>query len=59
MGAERCPICNAEAPTTGNPHRPFCSNRCRLIDLSAWTSQRYRIAGEPVPAADPTPDDDA
>jgi endogenous inhibitor of DNA gyrase (YacG/DUF329 family) len=39
--------------------RPFCSERCRLLDLSAWTSERYRIAGEPVRTRDPANDDDA
>jgi hypothetical protein len=30
-----------------------------LLDLSAWTSERYRIVGEPVPTRDPANDDDA
>jgi endogenous inhibitor of DNA gyrase (YacG/DUF329 family) len=29
--------------------RPFCSERCRLLDLAAWTDGTYRVAGEPVP----------
>lgn len=41
----RCPICQAEVYWEGNPHRPFCSERCRFIDLGAWTEGRYRIAG--------------
>jgi endogenous inhibitor of DNA gyrase (YacG/DUF329 family) len=32
----------------GNPYRPFCSERCRVIDLAAWATGRYRIAGDPV-----------
>ena len=43
----RCPICRNEAPWQGNPHRPFCSERCKLQDLGAWASERYRIQGEP------------
>jgi endogenous inhibitor of DNA gyrase (YacG/DUF329 family) len=39
--------------------RPFCSERCQLLDLSAWVSDRYRIAGDPVPTGDPADDDDA
>jgi len=27
------------------PHRPFCSDRCRLIDLGEWASESHRIAG--------------
>jgi len=29
-----------------NPHRPFCSITCRLIDLGVWLDEGYRIAGE-------------
>jgi endogenous inhibitor of DNA gyrase (YacG/DUF329 family) len=31
-----------------NPHRPFCSDRCRLIDLGNWAADRYRVAGESI-----------
>ena len=34
-----------ETEWENNPHRPFCSERCRLIDLGAWTEERYRIPG--------------
>jgi endogenous inhibitor of DNA gyrase (YacG/DUF329 family) len=30
---------------TGNPHRPFCSLECRLIDLGAWLDEQYRVPG--------------
>jgi len=36
-------------PWEGNEHRPFCSDRCRLLDLGEWASERYRIPGEPLP----------
>lgn len=42
----RCPKCRAEVSWEENPHRPFCSERCRLIDLGAWSEGRYRIPGE-------------
>lgn len=29
-------------------HRPFCSERCRLLDLAAWADGSYRVPGEPV-----------
>lgn len=51
-----CPICQAEVIWEGNPHRPFCSERCRLIDLGAWTEGRYRIPGE-EPKQEPEKDD--
>ncbi len=38
-----CPICKKRVQwTTDNEHRPFCSERCRLIDLGEWASgNRY------------------
>jgi endogenous inhibitor of DNA gyrase (YacG/DUF329 family) len=42
-----------------SPHRPFCSERCRLLDLSAWTTERYRIPGEPAKPEPVSKDDDA
>ena len=38
-----CPICKAETTWEENPDRPFCSGRCRLIDLGKWVSQEYRV----------------
>jgi endogenous inhibitor of DNA gyrase (YacG/DUF329 family) len=43
----RCPICRKQVEWEGNPFRPFCSERCKLIDLDNWLSERYRI---PAPA---------
>lgn len=40
----RCPICKKEVPFEGNPDRPFCSDRCKLIDLDNWLSERYRVS---------------
>ena len=48
----RCPSCRKETPySTGNPARPFCSERCRSIDLGAWASERFRVE-EPLPLDD-------
>jgi len=44
----KCPTCRKETSWENNPHRPFCSERCRLIDLGAWTQERYRIPAEDV-----------
>jgi endogenous inhibitor of DNA gyrase (YacG/DUF329 family) len=44
--AVRCPICRKTVPWHGNPWRPFCSERCKLVDLGNWASESYRIAGE-------------
>lgn len=42
----KCPTCRKETPWENNPHRPFCSDRCQLIDLGAWAQERYRISGK-------------
>ena len=46
MTRARCPACRREFVWQGNPHRPFCSLTCRLIDLGIWLDERYRIPGE-------------
>ncbi|NBU59823.1 MAG: DNA gyrase inhibitor YacG, partial [Betaproteobacteria bacterium] len=39
-----CPQCGADSVFgAANPFRPFCSERCRLIDLGAWASESYRV----------------
>ena len=41
----RCPVCGKQALYgTDNPARPFCSPRCRSVDLGAWASESYRVA---------------
>ncbi|HTS61145.1 MAG TPA: DNA gyrase inhibitor YacG [Candidatus Acidoferrales bacterium] len=46
----RCPICKKEV-APGDPDFPFCSERCRIIDLGNWASEKYKIS-----AADPPPE---
>jgi uncharacterized protein len=41
----KCPICKVEVTQT-DPQMPFCSERCRMIDLGNWAAEKYRI---PVP----------
>jgi endogenous inhibitor of DNA gyrase (YacG/DUF329 family) len=38
-----CPICRKEV-AEGNPEFPFCSERCRLLDLGNWASGKYIIS---------------
>jgi uncharacterized protein len=40
----RCPIC--KGPTDSEIHRdfPFCSERCRVLDLGAWASEKYVVS---------------
>jgi endogenous inhibitor of DNA gyrase (YacG/DUF329 family) len=44
-----CPRCGIAIAWSGNPHRPFCSLACRLIDLGVWLDERYRIPGPELP----------
>ena len=40
-----CPRCGKGAPyDAANPHRPFCSERCKMVDLGAWANEDYRAA---------------
>ena len=53
-----CPGCGATAEfSAANPWRPFCSERCRLVDLGGWASESYRIPLPPAPGDD-LPDND-
>jgi endogenous inhibitor of DNA gyrase (YacG/DUF329 family) len=45
----RCPTCN-KLVTLGDPDMPFCSDRCRVIDLGKWASGAYVISS---PVLDP------
>jgi endogenous inhibitor of DNA gyrase (YacG/DUF329 family) len=38
----KCPICKKEVEP-GGAHAPFCSERCRTIDLANWATGKYRI----------------
>lgn len=52
MTVVRCPQCGAESEwSPANTFRPFCSERCKLIDLGAWASESYRVPVEE--SADP------
>jgi uncharacterized protein len=47
-----CPQCGKATPwSDANGYRPFCSERCKTIDLGAWATESYRI-----PTAEPEPD---
>lgn len=45
----RCPICQRLMQGQGPsewPQFPFCSDRCRLIDLGRWLNEDYRLAAD-------------
>ena len=49
MATVRCPTCNTAVEWSDrSPYRPFCSRRCKLIDLGDWLDERHRIPGEPA-----------
>ena len=45
----KCPTCGKPAEWKDNPFRPFCSERCQLVDLGRWVEGEYRVPGEPLP----------
>jgi endogenous inhibitor of DNA gyrase (YacG/DUF329 family) len=46
-----CPTCKKIVLWNDSfPYRPFCSDRCRLIDLGEWASESHRIAGDQLKA---------
>jgi endogenous inhibitor of DNA gyrase (YacG/DUF329 family) len=42
----KCPTCRREIDWSASEFRPFCSDRCRLIDLGAWLSEKHAIPGD-------------
>ena len=45
----KCPNCGKPTEWQDNPHRPFCSERCKLIDFGRWANEEYRVPAEPAP----------
>lgn len=43
-----CPTCGKPAEWKDNPFRPFCSERCKLVDLGKWVNEEYRVPGPSV-----------
>ena len=60
-----CPTCQRPVEWSAAANwRPFCSERCRLIDLGAWMTEKHTIPGEEIspdgtqpPSGEPDPDD--
>jgi hypothetical protein len=44
--------------TAENRWKPFCSERCKLIDLGQWATEKYRVPVAPAPDEFETPDED-
>ncbi|WP_150051371.1 MULTISPECIES: DNA gyrase inhibitor YacG [Methylomonas] len=44
-----CPTCKKQVPWVAQQrYKPFCSQRCKLIDLGDWATEAHKIPGEPV-----------
>jgi hypothetical protein len=59
-----CPICKKKVaerddPVSPNGFFPFCSDRCRLIDLGRWLGEKYQIPVKPEEDADKADSPDA
>jgi endogenous inhibitor of DNA gyrase (YacG/DUF329 family) len=53
----KCPTCGRTMEwSQDNPYRPFCSERCKLIDLGAWLSEQRGIPGDAPPPDEESPD---
>lgn len=42
----KCPNCSKEVEYEGNEFRPFCSERCKLLDFGAWVEEEYALPAE-------------
>lgn len=48
----RCPACaGASLYSPANPYRPFCSARCKGVDLGAWASEEFKLPDDTPPDA--------
>jgi endogenous inhibitor of DNA gyrase (YacG/DUF329 family) len=51
MPTVKCPTCSRPvAWGPDSPYRPFCSERCKKIDLGAWAAEKFTIPGTPLEA---------
>jgi uncharacterized protein len=46
----KCPTCGKPVERKDNPFRPFCSERCKMVDLGRWVNEEYRVPGKPIPS---------
>ena len=54
----KCPTCGRSIEWSAqSPFRPFCSERCRLIDLGAWLTEKHAIPGPEAQSPHDLPDE--
>lgn len=58
MALIRCPVCDKTFESADSPAMPFCSPRCRQIDLGRWLNEEYSLPHVPDPEEDEVPADD-
>ncbi len=46
MPQVKCPNCGKQTEYTGNEFRPFCSERCKLLDFGAWADGEYALPAQ-------------
>jgi endogenous inhibitor of DNA gyrase (YacG/DUF329 family) len=54
----QCPVCDAQVDLQKTPTVPFCSDRCRLIDLGRWLDESYGVPQPKQPGPDEAGDDE-
>lgn len=42
----KCPKCKKEVAWKDNKWRPFCSERCKMVDLGTWANEEYRVSDD-------------
>jgi len=47
-----CPSCGEPSVWEANEFRPFCSERCKLIDLGAWANEDYKLQTQDAPTSE-------
>lgn len=58
MKPRSCPLCKKSlVESNDTAHYPFCSDRCKLIDLGAWATGEYAIATDESVSHDSLPED--
>jgi endogenous inhibitor of DNA gyrase (YacG/DUF329 family) len=57
MASHRCPICDKEFRPEESRALPFCSDRCRLVDLGRWLDERYGLETAPAEEEEEPPSD--
>lgn len=52
MPIVQCPQCGKDTEYSGNEFRPFCSDRCKLLDLGDWADEKFSIPAETTSLTD-------